>query len=607
MKKKILTLLFMAMVLIPSFAQKSGVEISAAVTDAAAAMARQMEAGKIAAVTRFSSDTKELSEWLENETFRALSKNSVRLVERNGNNMRIVDSELNFQYSGAVSEATIAAYGQKLGARYIVYGNFEQFGGIKVLEFRMTDVESFEVLVAKTYEIASSKLLTELLGSEAELLSIDDYIVAINNLENKKAAVEKDLASDRERTENRIRAEYQKRIDDVTTQITQDNDGFLSPSALKGEITNATKPLEDERDLLIDPVAENSRTKFADQLSMISNNRATIVKKMQGDTFVIGAESLTVNMDKRVGDRNSYFTLNMNSTDRHVKFTLNDTINPTDKEMFKKIRVALEETKSIKGEVEYKVRQSGGPDSVSFDVVIVSARLYDGISGDTFYKKTNFSATEADGGTINMTAQKTGTATKRSSSSNTKSSSPKSAASTNNAKKSDNVAVSYAKSDDSKTTKKSKSPNEEKRRYFDFGLDGTFWIYNYEEHDSYYDEWNNYSIPNGDFTFSFPIPFGVYTRRNVIIEPARLNVGIRGFYGQALGIGYCGKKIDFIVYIASVGLNNYWWDISLSFLDLKLAIKIAKHFNLELTARPLNLTYVYSPDFSLGISIPLRF
>ena len=597
----------MAMVLMPSFAQKSGVEISAAVTDAAVAMARQMEAGKIAAVTRFSSDTKELSEWLENETFRALSKNSVRLVERNGNNMRIVDSELNFQYSGAVSEATIAAYGQKLGARYIVYGNFEQFGGIKVLEFRMTDVESFEVLVAKTYEIASSKLLTELLGSEAELLSIDDYIVAINNLENKKAAVEKDLASDRERTENRIRAEYQKRIDDVTTQITQDNDGFLSPSALKGEIINATKPLEDERDLLIDPVAENSRTKFADQLSMISNNRATIVKKMQGDTFVIGAESLTVNMDKRVGDRNSYFTLNMNSTDRHVKFTLNDTINPTDKEMFKKIRVALEETKSIKGEVEYKVRQSGGPDSVSFDVVIVSARLYDGISGDTFYKKTNFSATEADGGTINMTAQKTGTATKRNSSSNTKSSSAKSAASTNNAKKSDNVAVSYAKSDDSKTTKKSKSPNEEKRRYFDIALDGTFWIENYEQYDSYYDEWNNYSTPNGDFTFSFPIPFGVCTRRNAIIEPIRLNVGIRGFYGQALGIGYCGKKIDFIVYIASVGLSNYWWDISLSFLDLKLAIKIAKHFNLELTARPLNLTYVYSPDFSLGISIPLRF
>ena len=597
----------MAMVLMPSFAQKSGVEISAAVTDAAVAMARQMEAGKIAAVTRFSSDTKELSEWLENETFRALSKNSVRLVERNGNNMRMVDSELNFQYSGAVSEATIAAYGQKLGARYIVYGNFEQFGGIKVLEFRMTDVESFEVLVAKTYEIASSKLLTELLGSEAELLSIDDYIVAINNLENKKAAVEKDLASDRERTENRIRAEYQKRIDDVTTQITQDNDGFLSPSALKGEIINATKPLEDERDLLIDPVAENSRTKFADQLSMISNNRATIVKKMQGDTFVIGAESLTVNMDKRVGDRNSYFTLNMNSTDRHVKFTLNDTINPTDKEMFKKIRVALEETKSIKGEVEYKVRQSGGPDSVSFDVVIVSARLYDGISGDTFYKKTNFSATEADGGTINMTAQKTGTATKRNSSSNTKSSSAKSAASTNNAKKSDNVAVSYAKSDDSKTTKKSKSPNEEKRRYFDIALDGTFWIENYEQYDSYYDEWNNYSTPNGDFTFSFPIPFGVCTRRNAIIEPIRLNVGIRGFYGQALGIGYCGKKIDFIVYIASVGLSNYWWDISLSFLDLKFAIKIAKHFNLELTARPLNLTYVYSPDFSLGISIPLRF
>ena len=102
------------MVLMPSFAQKSGVEISAAVTDAAVAMARQIETGKIAAVTRFSSDTKELSEWLENETFRALSKNSVRLVERNSNNMRIVDSELNFQYSGAVSEATLAAYGQTL-------------------------------------------------------------------------------------------------------------------------------------------------------------------------------------------------------------------------------------------------------------------------------------------------------------------------------------------------------------------------------------------------------------------------------------------------------------------------------------------------------------
>ncbi|MDE7291530.1 MAG: penicillin-binding protein activator LpoB [Treponemataceae bacterium] len=419
MKKKILTLLFMAMVLMPSFAQKSGVEISAAVTDAAAAMARQMEAGKIAAVTRFSSDTKELSEWLENETFRALSKNSVRLVERNGNNMRIVDAELNFQYSGAVNEATISAYGQKLGARYIVYGNFEQFGGIKVLEFRMTDVESFEVLVAKTYEISASKLLTELLGSEAELLSIDDYIVAINNLESKRTSIEKDMASDCERTENRIRAEYQKRIDDVTTQITQENDGFLSPSALKVEIMNATKPLEEERDLLIKPVAENSRTKFADQLSMISNNRATIIKKLQSDTFLIGADSLIVNMDKRIGERNSYFTLNMNSTDKYAKFSLNDTIEPTDKLIFKKIRVALEETKSIKGEVEYKIRQSGGANSAYFDIVVASARIYDGISGDTFYKKTNFNATEADGGTINMAAQKTGTANRQNYSKNT--------------------------------------------------------------------------------------------------------------------------------------------------------------------------------------------
>ena len=125
--KKLILFLTMIFICAFTFAQKT-VDLDSALSTVATEIATSLPSKSTFSVGKFFSDSKELSEFLANELTRKVALNgTLTLVERN---TQQIDSELDYQYSGFVSNESMVELGYRLGVRYLAYGSFEQFGGL---------------------------------------------------------------------------------------------------------------------------------------------------------------------------------------------------------------------------------------------------------------------------------------------------------------------------------------------------------------------------------------------------------------------------------------------------------------------------------------------
>lgn len=86
----------------------------------------------------------------------------VRIVTRE--HMGKVEKELRFQNSGVVSEKTIIAVAERLGARFIVFGWLDEFKSGWALSVRMLDAKTGSYVFRKSYEFNHSQKTEQLLG-----------------------------------------------------------------------------------------------------------------------------------------------------------------------------------------------------------------------------------------------------------------------------------------------------------------------------------------------------------------------------------------------------------------------------------------------------------
>jgi TolB-like protein len=163
--KKIITVFALSFFTVSvSFAQ-SAVSLDVALQICAKNIEKNLKEGTIIAVLNFKSGSVRLSDYVIQELTTLLSDNGiVRVVDRE--NLDLIAAEMNFQYSGEVSDESMQSIGQKLGAQSIVTGSSEPMGDYYRVRFRTISVETAEVQDQTTQRVIQDRQLVRLLDAK---------------------------------------------------------------------------------------------------------------------------------------------------------------------------------------------------------------------------------------------------------------------------------------------------------------------------------------------------------------------------------------------------------------------------------------------------------
>ena len=128
----------------------------------------RVSAKTILCVLDFDSASKDMGVYIRDSLISSFAENpNIRIVTRQ--NMDKVNAELDFQYSGYVSDETALSLCQRLGAGEIVFGQIGELDNGYTLQVKMLDVETGSYALFKKYEVARSSKTEQLLHHAATI------------------------------------------------------------------------------------------------------------------------------------------------------------------------------------------------------------------------------------------------------------------------------------------------------------------------------------------------------------------------------------------------------------------------------------------------------
>lgn len=144
------------------YAQESMI-LDDAILDSVDFFSSKLQPGLTVAVTNFEAETKELSDFIIQELLVAFAnKGSVRVVERS--RLELLQTELNFNMSGFVSDETAQGIGRMLGAQILFSGSIGQYRDMYRMWVQAIVIETGEIIGSRTINIKYDPTLTGLLG-----------------------------------------------------------------------------------------------------------------------------------------------------------------------------------------------------------------------------------------------------------------------------------------------------------------------------------------------------------------------------------------------------------------------------------------------------------
>ena len=385
MKKKILIGILISLTSV-MFAQKT-VSIESALDSAVSEIKMTVPSGVEIAVSRFSSDSQELSEWLAKETeARLIRTGKFKLLERNAKNLKIIDSELDYQYSGNVDDSSMVELGYRLGAKYLVYGSFEQFGGLMQFTLKTTNVESGEIPVIASYSISSSAKLTDLLGDERALNTAEDYLDMIARCQRKLTSIESEKNKEIQNITTNIFAKYQEEINKVKSV---EKEPWESQSEYDSKISKAVIEVEGKRDTELNGVESKVNIKYDNQYKMVELQMNKLVENLQNTSFVIKGDSVQVLLGTFNAEaKPKNWPVSIKSLDKLVNYTYNGkrTVSDADVKTEYKTMESARASNSLEGEIIYKILK--GSSNFDYEIKVVSVRVYNSENGTTVVNET---------------------------------------------------------------------------------------------------------------------------------------------------------------------------------------------------------------------------
>ena len=385
MKKKILIGMLISLTSV-MFAQKA-VSIESALDSAVSEIKMTVPSGVEIAVSRFSSDSQELSEWLAKETeARLIRTGKFKLLERNAKNLKIIDSEMDYQYSGNVDDSSMVELGYRLGAKYLVYGSFEQFGGLMQFTLKTTNVESGEIPVIASYSISSSTKLTDLLGDERALNTAEDYLDMIARCQRKLTSIESEKNKEIQNITSNIFTKYQEEINKVKSV---EKEPWESQSEYDSKISKAVIEVEGKRDTELNGVESKVNIKYDNQYKMVELQMNKLVENLQNTSFVIKGDSVQVLLGTFNAEaKPKNWPVSIKSLDKLVNYTYNGkrTVSDADVKTEYKTMESARASNSLEGEIIYKILK--GSSNFDYEIKVVSVRVYNSENGTTVVNET---------------------------------------------------------------------------------------------------------------------------------------------------------------------------------------------------------------------------
>ncbi|WP_178843887.1 hypothetical protein [uncultured Treponema sp.] len=160
--KKIISALLFAFVCFFVFSQE---KIDSVLSSVADDVSLRCNSKTILCILDFNSPSKDLSEYIQTELTSQVTENGMKVVTRS--NMNKVDTELDYQLSGFISDETALSICNRLGANAIVFGQIKELDNKYNLQVRLLDVETASYILFKTYVFSRSSKSEQLLGRAA--------------------------------------------------------------------------------------------------------------------------------------------------------------------------------------------------------------------------------------------------------------------------------------------------------------------------------------------------------------------------------------------------------------------------------------------------------
>jgi len=143
---------------------ETGIPLDKALSDIASYYVENLPGNTKIALINFEAEAQLLSDYIFEELWiRFEDSKSFVLIDRL--NLELIQKEIDYQYSGMVSDESIQSIGHQLGAQTLVYGNISQFGNEYRLVVRATDVEK-AVTSIRSAKVKTDQLFTTLLESK---------------------------------------------------------------------------------------------------------------------------------------------------------------------------------------------------------------------------------------------------------------------------------------------------------------------------------------------------------------------------------------------------------------------------------------------------------
>lgn len=376
--KKIILTLTMIFICAFAFAQKT-VDLDSALSTVATEIATSLPSKSTFSVGKFFSDSKELSEFLANELTRKVALNgTLTLVERN---TQQIDSELDYQYSGFVSNESMVELGYRLGVRYLAYGSFEQFGSMLQLNVQVTDVESGVVQILSSYSILPSAKITELLGDQKKLNSAEDYLNMIARCQKKLTDIQQEKLKEISKVSSSISAKYQEKIN---ASKNKEKMPWESESEYQQSINTEVDKYISQRETELSGIEKSVGIKYDNQYKMIEIQMDKLTEDLQNSTFTINNDSVEI----QVGAFNAeaspkYWPISIKSLSSFLNYTYSGkyTVNDVD---VKSEYFAVEKAKADKsfvGEITYKLTK--GSSKNQFNIFVLNVKIKEKNTGKT--------------------------------------------------------------------------------------------------------------------------------------------------------------------------------------------------------------------------------
>ena len=355
------------------------------------------------AVATIGADTKELSDYIAKELeTRLIRTGKFTLVERNAQNLRIINAEIDYQYSGNVDDSSMVELGYRLGAKYLVYGSFEQFGGLMQLTIKATSVETGEIPVIASFSIASSSKITDLLGDQRALNTAQDYLDMIARCQQKLNSIENDKNKEIQNNTANIYVKYQTQINEARAR---EKKPWESTAEHEEIIAKNISDLEIKRDTELSGVSKNVSIKYDNQYKMVELQMNKLTEDLQNTSFVLKGDSVQVLIGEYMYDEKpQHWPVAVRSLDKLINYTYNGkrTMSGVDRETEYNTIEAARKNGTLEGEITYKVESTDS--KLRFNIRVINVRVNDTRSYTTILNETVNQVV----GSVNATSQLTG-------------------------------------------------------------------------------------------------------------------------------------------------------------------------------------------------------